>query len=103
MLPLKPFDVFSREEINEVILMVYNVLGWAVNSDSNILSLDDKQFTWFRDDKEVGNFRIDRLKPSISFRDALETIINRDEFIRKSVSQISATEREFILAITRQE
>ena len=86
--------MFQPAELNEIILTVYNILERAVKDGSDTLHLTPARFVWSRDDTVVGNFRIDRIKPTMSFREALQRILARDPLVRRHMQLVTETPEE---------
>ena len=85
---------FPPEELNEVLLSVYNVLVWTVRDQGDELRLTPTHFEWRKQGTPVGSFRIDRVKPSVSFRSMLEKIVARDPAVRAHLQFVAESPDE---------
>jgi hypothetical protein len=73
--------VFRREELNEVLLMVYNVLNRALKDGADTLRVEAGRFTWGSDQTALGEFRFARIPHPEVFPQALATIRSRDPLV----------------------
>lgn len=92
-------NVFKREELNEILLMTYNIIKRAVREGGDTLTLTSSRFTWSKDGVLLGERRIDRVKPSTSYRSQLELIVERDEIVRQHLIPITKTKKEVVYRI----
>jgi hypothetical protein len=74
---------FRREELNEVLLIVYNVLNCALKDGADTLRVDAGRFTWGSDQTALGEFRFDRIPHPEVFPQALDTIRARDPLVQQ--------------------
>jgi hypothetical protein len=52
----RPSAAIRRGELNEVILVVYNILGWALRDHGDTLRFTRHHATWLRGDVPIGQF-----------------------------------------------
>lgn len=87
---------FRRDELNEVILTVYNIIKRTVRDEADELELTSTHFRWSKRGSNLGDFQIDDLKPSVSFRDALKLVIERDDIIQRHIQLVLETPEKVI-------
>jgi hypothetical protein len=92
--------VFSPSELNEIILIVYKIITWAIRARCDMLTLTPTHFIWSRGGQPVGQFQIDTVKPSMSYLDALEQIIERDAVVQRYLHLASTMPQEVNYHIT---
>ncbi len=80
--------IFRPEELNEIILMVYGVLRRAVLEQCDTLTLTPAAFTWSKQGTPIGTFRIVGVKPAMSFRTALQTVVARDSVVQRHLQLV---------------
>jgi hypothetical protein len=84
-------EVFAPREMNEIILVVYNIIKRAIRDQSDTLTLTRTHFVWTKDGLPVGEFPISLVKPTMTFREAIEMIHSRDEIIREHFRLVADT------------
>ncbi len=94
-----PSASFAPRELNHIILMVYNFLTAAVRERCDTVRFTPFDVTWIREDCPAGQFS-SFAKHTISFREAMEHILERDEIVRRHVRLVSETPDEAIYRIT---
>jgi hypothetical protein len=75
-------NTFDDHEFNHIINMVYNVITRVVREHADTLTYLPAGFVWSKDGFPIGVSPI-VLTPSTIFRDALETILQRDVIVQK--------------------
>jgi len=85
-LQTSPREVFEPREMNEVIGAIYNIIQRAIRDESDTLTLTPVHFVWSRGKHIMGEFPIDLVEPTVSFRDSLKMILDRDAVIQKHLS-----------------
>lgn len=88
ILQTSPREVFEPREMNEIIGMIYNIIQRAIRNESDTLTLTPTHFVWSRAGRIIGEFPIALVTPTVSFRDTLKMILDRDEVIRKHLHLI---------------
>lgn len=89
---------FAPDELNHIVLMVYNFLRAAVRKGCDTLRFTVHDVTWIRDGCPVGQFQESPLQTE-TFRAAMERIFARDEAIRRHLRPVAATPDEAIYRI----
>ena len=92
-------SIFPPAELNEVLLMVYNIIRRAVLEQCDTLTLTPRSFVWSRQGTPVGEFPIDRMRPSVSFRAMLEKIVARDPVVQRHLQLVAETQDELNYAL----
>ena len=82
-------EVFEPHEMNEVIGAIYNIIQRAIRDKSDTLTLTPSRFVWSKNGHVIGEFPIDLINPTTSFRDTLQMILERDEVIRQHLHIIT--------------
>lgn len=90
---------FPPQELNHVLLMVYGILRRAVEDGADSLCLDSTHFQWSRQGTLLGEFRIDYVGPSVSFRAMLQTIVARDPVVRSHLQLVAESPQELTYAL----
>ena len=70
---------FSCEEINEPLLIVYNIIEWAVRDLCVVIEVSPKQVVW---KQHIDGESVGKLNTPISFRPHFALIVARDTVIR---------------------
>ena len=89
ILQTNPQEVFEPWEMNEVIGMIYNIIQRVIRDESDTLMLTPVRFVWSRGEHIIGEFPIDLVKPTVSFRDSLKMILDRDEVLQEQLQLIN--------------
>ena len=89
-----PWQVFETSEMTEIILMVYNVIERALRDASEEITLSPVGFVWRKNQQIKGTFQIGRVKPTMSFRDALRIVLERDKAVQARLQVIVETAKE---------
>ncbi len=87
-------SIFPPTELNEVLLMVYNIIRRAVLEECDTLQLTPTHFVWSKQGVPVGTFPINQVKPSVSFRDMLLKIVARDPIVQRHLQLVAETTDE---------
>ena len=95
----QPAANFRPSELNHIILMVYNVLKAAVRDGCDTLRITPHDATWIREGLPVGQLP-QFSRQTMSFRAALECILERDEIVRKHLVRVAETPDEVIYRLT---
>jgi len=95
--------VFEPSELNEVILMVYNIIRRSVRDKCDFLTLTPTHFVLHKEGCSVNRFPVDRPKPTMSFREALKRILDRDEVVRRYLHLVAETPEEISYQIVLEE
>lgn len=83
---------FAPEELNEVLLMVYNILGKATRDGADTLTVTPTAFRWTRADEPTGVWQTDAIPTTVSFRDELHRILARDTIVQRYVQLVEASD-----------
>jgi len=70
------------------------VIERAIRDVSEEITLSSTGFVWRKDQQVKGTFQIGPLKPTMSFRDALKTILDRDKAVQARLQIIVETAQE---------
>ena len=95
----QPSATIRRSELNEVILTVYNILGWALRDQCDTLRLTRHHATWLRGDVPIGQFAESSLQ-TVTFRSALELILKRDKVVHQHLQRLAEDGDEVTYRIT---
>ena len=90
---------FQPSELNYVLLITYNVLKWTVRDHADTLCLNTTEFMWSKQGAPIGTFRIDDIKPTMSFREALQTIVARDPIVQHHMELVTESPQELTYRI----
>ena len=93
LLPFKP------RELNEILLLAYNLLDWAIRDRCDTLRITSHDATWIREGLPVGQLP-QFSRQTMSFRVAMERILERDEIVRKRLARVAETPDEVIYRLT---
>ena len=77
-----------------MLLSVYNVLVWMVRDQGDLLCLAPTHFVWSKQGTRVGRFRIDGVRPRMSFREALQTFLARDPVVQRHLQLVAESPQE---------
>jgi hypothetical protein len=83
-------NTFDDHEFNDIINAVYTVLIQSVREHADTLTYLPAGFVWSKDGLPIGLFFI-VLTPSTIFRDAFETILQRDVIVRNHLMLVAET------------
>lgn len=89
----QPATAMRQDELNEIILTVYNILGWTLRDYGDTLRFTRHNATWLRGDVPLGQFAESPLQ-TMTFRVALELVLKRDTIVRRHLQQIAETDDE---------
>ncbi len=95
----QPAAHFRPSELNHIILMVYNILKAAVRDGCDTLRFTSHDATWIRGGYPIGQFP-QSPRQTMSFRAAMERILERDEIVRKYLTRVAETPDEVIYRLT---
>ena len=87
-------SIFPPAELNEVLLMIYNIIRRAVLEECDTLQLTSTHFTWSKQGMCVGTFPIGQIKPSVSFRAMLLKIVARDSIVQQHLQLVADSPKE---------
>ena len=90
---------FKPGELNEILLLAYNLLDWAIRDGCNTLRITTHDATWIREGLPVGQLP-QSSKQTETFRAAMRRILERDEIVRRHVQRVSETPDEVTYRIT---
>jgi hypothetical protein len=90
---------FQPHELNEVLLLVYNVLTWAVRDQADTLTLRPIGFTWSKHGLVVGDFPTQGSSPNPTYFEALQRVVERDQVVRANLKEVTASPQELIYRI----
>jgi hypothetical protein len=82
-------SVFYRDEIDEPLMMTYTFLRWAVRDQANIFIVHPNYIEWYKDDKQIGEWKPEKLIPIRGFSTIVEQIIERDQVVNNLLKLIS--------------
>jgi hypothetical protein len=68
--------IFSYNELDEVILTVYNMIDWSVRDQCDTIEVRDEQVVWY-----IGRKLYDQMSTPFSFKPTFEKIRKRDKVI----------------------
>jgi hypothetical protein len=94
---------FQPYELNEVLLLVYNVLTWAVRDQADMLTLRPTGFTWSKRGFVVGDFPTHGTSPNPTYFEALQRIVQRDQVVQMNVKNITSSPQELTYSIESSE
>ena len=94
-----PAAVFKPSELNEILLMGYNLLRWALREGGDTLRITAHDATWIREGCPVGQFP-QSPRQTMSFRAAMERILERDDIVRKHLTRVAETPDEVIYRLS---
>jgi hypothetical protein len=89
----RPSAAIRRGELNEVILVVYNILGWALRDHGDTLRFTRHHATWLRGDVPIGQFAESPIQ-TMTFRAALAIILKRDAVVRQHLQPLAEGDDE---------
>lgn len=89
-----PWAIFEPSEMTEIILMVYNVIERAIRDASEEITLSPTGFIWRKDRQIKGTFKIHSFDWTMSFRDALRIVLERDKAVQARLQVIVETAKE---------
>ena len=87
-------SIFPPAELNEVLLMVYNIIRRAALEECDTLQFTSTHFVWSKQGLAVGTFPINQLKPSVSFRAMLLKIVARDPIVQHHLQLVAESPEE---------
>jgi hypothetical protein len=90
---------FKPRELNEILLLAYNLLDWTIRDRCDILRITPHDATWIREGLPVGQLP-QFSRQTMSFRAAMEWILERDEIVRKHLVRVAETPDEVIYRLT---
>ncbi len=89
----QPAAVIHRGELNEIILLVYNTLGWALRDRCDTIRFTRHNVTWLCGDLPLGQFAESPLQ-TMTFRAAMALILRRDTIVRQHLRRIAEDDDE---------
>ena len=84
--------LFTPPELNYVLLFTYKVLARAMHDGADTLLLTPTEFRWTRHGTELNTFSTTEPRPSISYRDELHRILERDAIVQRYVQLVDASD-----------
>ena len=87
----EPFRLFSRKELSEPLIIIYQVLKWAMRDDADMLMVIPGGFIWFREEVKISELVSQTLIPQPSYVELVEIVIKRDELLRSVVIPVQVT------------
>jgi len=85
------FHVFQNHELNEPVLMVYNIIRRALIDGADTLDYDDTLgFRWSKGGRQLGEFPLDMLPTTAAFSQALTDVLTRDAQVQQHVELITS-------------
>ena len=90
---------FKPRELNEILLLAYNLLDWTIRDRCDTLRITSHDATWIREGLPVGQLP-QFSKQTMSFRAAMERILEHDEIVRKHLTRVAETPDEVIYRFT---
>lgn len=81
----RELEPFAPQEYNEVLRMVYGLIGVAARDGADTLTLTPTELRWTRQGKLLNAFPIDLVRPRVSYRDELHRILARDTTVQRFV------------------
>jgi len=79
-------NIFSYSELDEVILMVYNIIDWSIRDQCDTIEVYDERVVWNKFRKAI-----DEMPTPRNFGSAFERIRKRDEIIQSHLKVIEET------------
>jgi hypothetical protein len=81
----RPYNIFSRDELNEPLLSIYISIAAAIRDNCDTLTLHKIELIRSKNNNVIGTIRLSHGKDSIFeiMREALLKVYERDELIRK--------------------
>jgi hypothetical protein len=90
---------FTQDEINEIILIAYNMIEAAIYAGSDILIVSFNHFAWRKGNLDIGQVTMSDAKRTMSFQAAVKKILERDEFARTHMHIVSETPDQLVVHI----
>src|SRR5215210_1141030 len=90
---------FKPRELNEILLLAYNLLDWAIRDRCDTLRITPHDATRIKEGLPVGQF-LQSPRQTMSFRAAMERILERDDIVRKHLRRVAETPDEVIYRFT---
>jgi hypothetical protein len=81
--------VFLLHEMTEPLMLIYNILRWAVRDQADLLIVHPNLVAWYKGETQIGEFHPQVLIPIIGFTGTLEQIILRDHVVKNMLRLIS--------------
>ena len=76
--------IFSPDELNEVILTVYNMISWSVRDQCDIIEVQDREVLWYKAEE-----LFDQMPTPLNFKPAFEMIRKRDQVIKAHLKMVT--------------
>jgi len=83
--------VYSYNELNEVILTIYNILRWCLRDECDTITINDRQVTWSNSDNASN-----QMATPFNFGATFEQVRKHDEVIRRHMALITQTNDQII-------
>jgi hypothetical protein len=79
---------FSTEEINEILLTVYNIVEWAIRDQCSVIEISPRRVSWSKqnDGETVGEF-----STPVSFKPHFQLIVGRDLMLQTHLQMMEET------------
>lgn len=90
---------FKPNELNEVLLLVYNILKWAVRDQADTLILGPVGFSWSKQGDIVGDFPVKGISPKPTYAEAFRQVLERDQIVRINLTEVLSSPQELIFKI----
>lgn len=81
---------FAAQELNEILLMTYNIIGKAVRDGADCLIVTPTALRWSRAGEPLGVWRTNLVPTTVTFRDELHRILDRDALVQRYVQFVDA-------------
>lgn len=81
---------FTPHDYNEVLRIVYTLLGVAARDGADTLTITPTAMMWVRQEQVLQSFPTNLVTPRVSYRDELHRILDRDTVVQRYVQFVNA-------------
>lgn len=85
----RPSEAFGTKGLNEIILSLYTVLKVAVRDGGDELRVKPLEVVWSKQGEPLNHLSLKRVKPTMTFTEALTQILDRDEVVRSHLRRVA--------------
>jgi hypothetical protein len=87
-------DIYEPQEINEVLLMVYNIINFAIRDEADSLEFSPTRIVWIKNNEIKGKMDIDGLRPTVDFLETFKMVLIRDRTVQNVFTKTLSTNEE---------
>ena len=96
------YGIFQNHEMNEPLMLTYNILSWAVRDQADTLIVSAYHAAWYKGEEPIDQFRLEALIPILGLNKIVEQIAARDQVVKNMLKLVSEEDDKFTYKILYQ-